>query len=50
MAYLTCGVNYLCRKVLVAVLDDFAKCVLDSRIVAVHKVSIHELNCERGFS
>ena len=49
-AYLARGVNYLRRKVLTAVLDDLAECVLDSGIVAVHEVSIHELHCERGFA
>ena len=49
-AYLTSGVDDLRRKVLTAVLDDLAECVLDSRIVAIHEVSINELHCERGFA
>ena len=50
MAYLTGGVYYLRGKILIAVLDDFAECVLNSRIVAVHEVAIHKLNREGGFS
>lgn len=49
-AYLTRGVDYLCREVLTAVLDDLAECVLNRGIVAVHEMSIHELDCERGFA
>lgn len=49
-AYLTRRVNYLRREILTAVLDDFAERILDSGIVAVHEVSIHELHCERGFA
>lgn len=49
IAYLTRGVNYLRRKVLTTMLDDLAKSIFDSRIVAVHKVTIHELHRERGF-
>lgn len=49
-AYLTRRVNYLRREVLTAVLDDLAECVLDSGIVAVHEMSIHELHRERGFA
>lgn len=47
---LTRRVNYLRREILTAVLDDFAERILDSGIVAVHEVSIHELHCERGFA
>ena len=49
-AYLTRGVDNLCREVLIAVLDDLAECVLDGGIVAVHEVSVHELHGERGFA
>ena len=49
-AYLTCGVNYLRREILTAILDDLAECVLDGWIVAVHKMCIHVLHCERGFA
>ena len=49
-AYLTCGVDYLCREVLTTVLDDLAESVLDSGVVAVHEMSIHELHCKRGFA
>ena len=48
--YLTSGVDYLRREVLTAVLDDLAECVLDSGIITIYEMSIHELHCERGFT
>ena len=49
-AYLARCVNYLRREILTAVHNDLAERVLNSGIVAVHEVSIHELHGERRFA
>ncbi len=49
-AYLTRRVDYFSREVLTSVLDDFAEGVLNRRVVALHKVSVHELHRQRGFA
>lgn len=48
--YLAGGVDDLRREILTTVLDDLAECILDRGIVAVHKMFIHVLHCERGFA
>ncbi len=45
-AYLTRRVDYFCREVLTSVLDDFAEGVLNRRVIALHKVSVHESHCQ----
>jgi hypothetical protein len=42
--YLTGSINDLGRKLLVLIPDDFAEGVLDSRIVALDKVTVDELH------
>lgn len=49
-AYLACSVDYLGSKILPSMLDDFTECVLDSWVVAVDEVVLHESHCEGGFS
>lgn len=45
-AYLTRGVDNFCGEVLTSIFDDATKCVLDRRVVAFHKVPVHELDRE----
>ena len=49
-AYLTRRVDYFSREVFTSVLDDFAEGVLNRRVIALHKVSVHELHRQRGFA
>lgn len=49
-AYLARSVDYLSSKILPSMLDDFTECVLDSWVVAVDEVVLHESHCEGGFS
>ena len=49
-AYLTRRVDYFSREVLTTVLDDFAEGILDRRVIALHKVPLHELHRQRGFA
>lgn len=44
------GVDHLDGKVMLAVADDFAESVLDSRVVGVDKVAVNVLHCEGGFA
>jgi hypothetical protein len=48
--YLTSGIDNLRRKVLVLISNHLAKCVLNSRIVAIDKVAIDELHRQTGFA
>jgi hypothetical protein len=43
---LASGVDDLGREILVLVPDDFAECVLDGGIVALHKVTVDELDSQ----
>ena len=49
-AYLTRRVDYFSREVLTSVLDDFTEGVLNRRVVAIHKMSIHKSHRQRGFA
>lgn len=49
-AYLTRRVDYFSREVLTSVLDDLAEGVLNRRVIALHKVALHELHRQRGFA
>lgn len=41
-AYLTRRVDYFCQKILPAVFDRFAECVLDGGIIALDKYTLHK--------
>lgn len=44
MAYLTGSVDDLSRVFLALILDNFAKCVFNSWIIALDKMSVDELD------
>ncbi len=47
---LACRINDFYSKILVLVTDDFAKGVLDGRVVGIDEVAIDELDCQRAFA
>jgi hypothetical protein len=49
-AYLARCVDYFGSKIIAPMLDHFAECVFDGGVVAIHKVFVDELHCQRGFA
>lgn len=47
---LTCSIDNLGGKFSAFVLDDFAECVFNGRVVALHKVAVDKLDRQRRFA
>ena len=45
-AFLACGIENLSSKVLTAVFNHFAKCILNRGIVIIHEMAFDELDRE----
>lgn len=50
LPHLTSCVDDICCEFLALVLDDFAESIFNRRVVALHEMSVDELDCEGRFA